>query len=284
MNRISIALISEDKNLEKQVLEAAHSLAPVQIRQYRSIIEMLQGSDLKKIQLIMTTVPQSGEGREIGPIHTFLRSKKDLLATPVAFLLEDPDFAASSFLTDERVRAFPLSSGIFPALSTLWPLVQNSELPLTHPLVHKDTEFLESLSTQLDGAAGFRTRIPDDDELRSEFVCQEAAEIRTHLAWYKLSLRLLLNSKVSWTTLFPEAKSEGEEALEALAQDFLARVVRDYVARVRLGLESHGAMTLAPIEKLGAPDRKLAYASVRHDGVIFESSQCQLLLQTSRYI
>jgi hypothetical protein len=74
------------------------------------------------------------------------------------------------------------------------------------------------------------------------------------------------------------------DTVESVADSLLGKVVEEFNAKVTNDFATRGAVYLPEIDQLNAVDRKWVYSHVRHQGFVFDSPECQVLLEVSRYI
>ncbi len=282
MAKVRIGLVAENKNLEVEIQEAAQQFGGAYIHHSRNIIELVQKLALQKVQMILMVLPAQGEGSDFGSIYQFVRSKKDLQNIPICLLTEKANYVAPILINDESVRAFPRQGGAFMALLCMAPLLQSNRPPegaISEAWAEK--EFLQSLRSKMGQEMQFDIRQATDDDMHSSFFCQQSEEIRTHLGWFKFSARLLDNNSAGLSELF---KGMSRDMMEEVAQTLVGQVIEEFKAKVTSDLTSRGAIFIPELERLNPAERKWVLANGKHHGVLYHAPQCQILLQTSKYI
>lgn len=281
MAKIHIGLVTENKALEADVKQAAEQFGGAYIHQARNVFELLQKLTMQKVQLFILNLPPTGEGSDFGSSFSFIRSKKDLQKVPLCVLTETPTLEANFLLLDSLVRSFPLAAGAFVGLLSMMPLVQSGEgesAVLSEQWIH--AEFLESLKSKTGQHMQFTIRSATEDERRQSFYAQRADEVRSHLGWFKFTVRML-EAANGMSKMF---QGVDRDTVEEVADSLLAKVVEEFLAKVNTDFATRGAVYLPEIDKLNAVDRKWVYSHVQHQGYLFDAPECQVLLEVSRYI
>ncbi len=282
MPKIHIGLVAENKALENDIKQATEQFGGAYIHQAKSVFELLQKLTMQKVQMLVLQLPKQGEGSDFGSAYSFIRSKKDLAKTPICLLTEAAHFDTDFLLLDPLVRAFPGSSGMFVAMISMMPLVQienPSESVISEPWIH--AEFLESLKSKTGQEMQFQIRPATEDERRQSFYSQQSDEVRSHLGWFKFTVRMLESQTDVMSKMFT---GMDRDTVEMVAQSLLQKVVEEFNSKVKNDFATRGAVYLPEIDKLNAVDRKWVYSHAQHQGTIFEAPECQVLLEVSRYI
>lgn len=281
MSKIHIGLIAENKALETDIKQASEQFGGAYVHQARNTFELIQKLTMQKLQMIMIVLPSSGEGSDFGAAFSFIRSKRDLAKVPICVLTQTPKLETNFLLLDPLVRSFPMSTGAFMALLSMMPLVQNetnNEAVISEDWIQ--FEFLESLKSKTGQDTKFNIRPATEDERRQSFYAQQADEVRSHLGWFKFTVRMLETTD-GLSRMF---KGMDREAIEEFSQILISKVVEEFNQKASSDFATRGAVYLPEMEKLNAVDRKWVYSHVRHQGFIFEAPECQVLLEVSRYI
>jgi hypothetical protein len=281
MSKFHIGLVTENKALEAEVKQAAEQFGGAYIHQARNVFELLQKLTMQKVQLLLLNLPATGEGSDFGSSLSFIRSKRDLAKVPVCLLTETPRLDTDFLLLDSLVRSFPLAGGPFVALLSMMPLVQSGDG--TSAVISEEwiqTEFLDSLKAKMGQHMSFSVRSASEDERRQSFYAQKADEVRSHLGWFKFTVRMLESSE-GLSKMF---QGVDRDTVESVADSLLGKVVEEFNAKVTNDFATRGAVYLPEIDQLNAVDRKWVYSHVRHQGFVFDSPECQVLLEVSRYI
>ena len=282
MPKIHIGLVAENKALENDIKQATEQFGGAYIHQAKSVFELLQKLTMQKVQMLVLQLPKQGEGSDFGSAYSFIRSKKDLAKTPICLLTEAAHFDTDFLLLDPLVRAFPGSSGMFVAMISMMPLVQienPSESVISEPWIH--AEFLESLKSKTGQEMQFQIRPATEDERRQSFYSQQSDEVRSHLGWFKFTVRMLESQTDVMSKM---CTGRDRHRVEMVAQSLLKNVVEEFNSKVKNDFATRGAVYLPEIDKLNAVDRKWVYSHAQHQGTIFEAPECQVLLEVSRYI
>jgi hypothetical protein len=282
MAKIHIGLVTENKSLEAEVKQAAEQFGGAYIHQGRNVYELLQKLTMQKIQMIMVHLPSSGEGSDLGSTFSFIRSKKDLAKIPMCVLTDSARLETNFLLLDPLVRNFPLSSGIFVSLLSMIPMIQDPahvQNVISESWIQ--TEFLESLKSKTGQDMHFSIREATDDERRQSFYSQQADEVRSHLGWFKFTVRMLEAETDGMSKMF---RGLSRDTVEEFSQVLLGKVVEEFNLKVQNDFSTRGAIYLPAIEQLNSVDRKWVYAHVKHQGYLFAAPECQILLEVSRYI
>ncbi len=282
MAKIHIGLVSENKNLENEIKQSAEQLGGAYVHYSRNVLELSQKSATDKSQLIILDLPSAGEGSEVGSLLTFLRSKKDLQNLPIILLTTPARFEVAFLLLDSKLRCFPKASGLFFPLLSIAPLLQPDSLAtgtLTKQWV--ESEFLVSLSGQVGQNTQFHIQEPTAKERRRPFFCQQSEEVRTHLGWFKFTVRMLEQSMDSLTKLF---KGMTPEMIEEMSTVLLSRVIDDFKIKAQNDLSTRGAVYLPPTDQMNPQERRWVLSQVKNYGSLFTSPDCDILLEVSQYI
>jgi hypothetical protein len=281
MAKIHIGLVAENKALEADLKQAAEQFGGAYVHQARNTFELIQKLTMQKLQMIVYVLPPSGEGSDFGAAFSFIRSKRDLVKIPICVLTQTPKLEANFLLLDPLVRSFPLSTGAFLAMVSMMPLVQNEKN--NEAVISEDWiqwEFLESLKSKTGQDMQFNIRPATEDERRQSFYAQQSDEVRSHLGWFKFTVRML-EATDGMSRMF---KGMNRDTVEEFAQILIGKVVEEFNQKASVDFSTRGAVYLPEIEKLNAVDRKWVYSHVRHQGFLFEAPECQVLLEVSRYI
>ncbi|MGZ5278689.1 MAG: hypothetical protein ACXWC9_02030 [Pseudobdellovibrionaceae bacterium] len=282
MAKIHIGLVAENKALESEIKQAAEQFGGAYVHQAKNVFELLQKLAMQKVQLMMLNLPATGESSDFGSAFSFIRSKKDLAKVPMCVLTDTARLETNFLLLDPLVRSFPLSSGLFVSLLSMMPLVQDVDHAGT--VISEQwiqSEFLDSLKSKTGQDMQFAIRTATEDERRQSFYSQQADEIRSHLGWFKFTVRMLETPADGVSKMF---QGLSRDTVEEFSQILLSKVVEEFNMKVHNDFAVRGAVHLPPIEKLNPVDRKWVYSHVQHQGYIFEAPECQILLEVSRYI
>ncbi len=282
MAKIHIGLVTENKSLEAEVKQAAEQFGGAYVHQAKNVYELLQKLTMQKIQMILVHLPASGEGSDLGSTFSFIRSKKDLAKIPMGVLTDSARLQTNFLLLDPLVRNFPLSSGIFVTLLSMIPMVQDpSHVPSVMSEQWVQTEFLESLKSKTGQDMQFTIREATEDERRQSFYSQQADEVRSHLGWFKFTVRMLETESDGMSKMF---RGLSRDTIEEFSQALLSQVVEEFNLKVQNDFSTRGAIYLPEMDQLNPVDRKWVYAHVKHQGYMFAAPECQILLEVSRYI
>jgi len=282
MAKFHIGLVSENKNIENDISEAAMQFGGAYIHHSKSIYELIQKLSMQKIQMILLVLPASGDGSDFLAAYSFIRSKKDLQKTPICVLTEASRFEVPFLLTDVSVRGFPLSGGVFLPLLSMAPLMQSegsADGVITEAWIRN--EFLLSLAANVGQGVQFVVREASEDERRASFFSQNSEEVRTHLGWFKFTARLLDTQAAGISKLF---QGMSRDMIEEVSQILVNKVTDDFKQKVMNDISTRGAVYLPEVEKLAPVDRKWVYLNTKYKGILFEASECQVLLEIGQYI
>jgi hypothetical protein len=281
MAKIHIGLVAENKALETDIKQAAEQFGGAYVHQARNTFELIQKLTMQKLQMIVLSLPASGEGSDFGAAFSFIRSKRDFASIPICVLTQTPKLEANFLLLDPSVRSFPLSTGAFMAMVSMMPLLQNEKV--NESVISENWiqfEFLESLKSKTGQDMQFKIRPATEDERRQSFYAQQADEVRSHLGWFKFTVRML-EATDGMSRMF---QGMSRDTVEEFAQILIGKVVEEFNQKAGIDFSTRGAVYLPEIDKLNAVDRKWVYSHVRHQGFLFEAPECQVLLEVSRYI
>ncbi|MEZ0392078.1 MAG: hypothetical protein ACAH59_07690 [Pseudobdellovibrionaceae bacterium] len=282
MPKIRIGLVSEDKNLENDLKQASESMGGAYVYSSKNILELIQKTAMQKVDLVVLNLPASGDGSDFGAVYAFIRGKKDLHKTPICVLSEKEQFEVNFLLTDVSVRGFPRSGGAFIPLLSMAPLVEAQGSPdgaLTENWIQK--EFLQSLQANVGQGVHFQLREATEDERRGGFFCQQSEEVRTHLGWFKFTARLLETADAGISRLF---QGMNRDTIEEVSQVLINKVTDDFKRKVISDFSTRGAVYLPPKEKMALPDMKWVNSNTKYKGLLYEATECQVLLEIGQSI
>lgn len=282
MAKFHIGLVTESKSYDAEIKKAAEQVGGAYVHHSRNLLELIQKLTLQKIQMILLILPAKGEGSDYGPLHAFIRSKKDLQNIPICVLTENPKLEVSFLLRDPLVRSFPMAGGFFLPLLSMTPMLGTAGEgagAVTDDWIR--SEFVESLKGLVGQKSDFHVREANDDERRAAFFAQQSGEIRTHLGWFKFTARLLESETNGTDHLF---QGLNRDMAEATAQSLMDRVIENFSKKVTDDLLTRGAVGLPEREKLHPDDRKWLSSQGKHRGILFAAPECQVMLEISRYV
>ena len=118
-------------------------------------------------------------------------------------------------------------------------------------------------------------------EQKRPFFSQKAEEVRTHLGWFKFTVRMLQQENEGLAQLF---KGMSPEMIEEVAEVLVTRVITDFKLKAVNDLSTRGAVYLPASEKLTPTERNSVLSKVKNFGVLYSSPDCEVLLEVSQYI
>ena len=282
MSKVHIGLVCEDKNIEGEIKQACEEVGGSYVHQAKTIYELLQKLQLQKVQVVVLVLKAEAEANDFKAAYNFLRGRRDLIKTPICVLSESLKVKSPVLIEDPLVRAFPLAFGVFLAIHSILPLTNSestSNLNLAEGWIRN--EFLDSLKAKAGQNLNFSVRVATEDERRTAFFSERSDEVRAHLGWFKFTARMLESQKDNMSKMF---KDMSRDSMEEFSQILLDQVVKEFNSKVESDFAARGAIYLPEMDQLSAAERKLVYGRAKYEGVIFESPECTILLETCRYL
>ncbi len=282
MAKVHIGLVAETRELEPEIKQASEQLGGCYLHHSRSVLELAQKAAFDKAQLIILDFPAKTEGSELSSLLSFVRSKKELHKLPILLLTSKNQLEVPFLLLDLNLRSFPKSGGLFVPLLSISPLL-NSENPVTSTFSRQwiESEFLRSLSSQVGQKTEFSVQVPTLKEQKRPFFAQRTEEVRTHLGWFKFTIRMLQQESDGLAQLF---KGMSGEMIEEVAEVLVTRVMTDFKLKAENDLSTRGAVYLPASDKLTPAERNSLLTKVKNFGVLYSSPDCEVLLEVSQYI
>lgn len=282
--KMHIGLITTDKSREIELKKTLDEMGGGYVHTGKSLLEMHQKMGLQKVHLIFAVSSESDLGQESQALINFFRSKREHTKTPICVLTPKDQMLFKVLLLDPRVRCFPLSGGLFIPLVTMLPLAQSPDLEtIVEPLATSwvQHEFETSSKDKLGQGLNFSAEPSSDDDLHAAFIAQSAGEVRSHLGWFKFSVRILDENQSALSKILGTGSHED---LERIGQTLLEHIMFDFNEKVNKELQTRGAFFYPEMDQLSAPDRKTLYGRSKTTGLTFRSENVSLVLQITQYI
>lgn len=284
MTKPHIGLISADPSDENNLKQ---TLADMSIGAYvhtaKSLVEMNQKLSIQKIQFLVATFPANESVNQIYALVLFFKQKKDYQNLPIAIMTSNQSCEFSNLIQDAKVRNFKKETGFFIMLMSMLPLLQ-PETDATLTTLTSDwlqQEILSSAKSTLGQQIDFQLQPANDDDRHQSFIAQINQEVRSHLGWFKITLRLLDEKSDALNQIL--GASEPEE-LEALAEAVLNKISQDLAAKINQELESRGAVFYTDMELFNLSDKKLLRSQTKYSAWTLRSKNISLLLDLAQLV
>ena len=282
--KIHIGLITTDKNHEIALKESLDQAGGGYVHTSKSMLELYQKLGMQKLQLIVVISSESDFGQESLALIQFFRSKRETTKIPICVMTPKEQMNLKVLVLDPRMRCFPLSMGFFIPMMTMMPLAQSPDLDATvQPLATTwiQHEFEESAKSKLGQGLDFMVGPASDDDLRTAFVAQSSGEVRSHLGWFKFSVRILKQNQDSLHHVLGAGSADEHETI---GQTLLEHVLFDFNEKVVKELQIRGAFFYPEMDQLAPADRKQLLGKSKGSGLLFQSQNISLVLEINQYI
>lgn len=282
--KIHLGLISADRKYDEDVKQALAELGGGYVHAAKSLLEMNQKLTMQKVQLIVYVAGENETGQEALALVQFFRAKRDLQQTPICILSPNDQVVFKTLITDPRVRYFSTSTGFFVPLMTMLPLITATDhdqlvAPLTSNWLQSELE--SSIKEKLGQGLSFEMTTASDDDLRQSFLAQSSAEVRSHLGWFKFTVRILNEDQNSLQKVFGTGSTE---ELENMGEALLSHIQLDFNEKVSKELQSRGALFYQEMDKLSPADRKILLSKSKASGFKLHSENISFTLESSQYL